>query len=87
MYLLRVVLPDRPGSLGSVASALGAAQADINAVEIVEKGDGFVIDDFMLSLPAGHRPDTLVTAWRGQGPIAVPGGGVRRADGQLRLIR
>ena len=31
--------------------------------------------------------DTLVTAWRGQGPIAVPGGGVRRADGQLRLIR
>lgn len=71
MYLLRVVLPDRPGSLGSVASALGAAQADINAVEIVEKGDGFVIDDFMLSLPAGHRPDTLVTACAGLPGVEV----------------
>jgi len=62
MYLLRVALPDRPGSLGSVATALGHAQADINAVEIVEKGDGFVIDDFMLSIPADVRPDQLVTA-------------------------
>ncbi|HMQ65769.1 MAG TPA: tRNA lysidine(34) synthetase TilS [Arachnia sp.] len=31
--------------------------------------------------------DALVTAWRGQGPIAVPGGDVRRAGGRLRLIR
>lgn len=62
MYLLRVILPDRPGMLGAVASALGDAQADINAVEIVEKGHGFVIDDFMLSLPSDSRPDTLVSA-------------------------
>ena len=45
MYLLRVVLPDRPGTLGAVATALGHAQADINAVEIVEKGTGYVIDE------------------------------------------
>ena len=62
MYLLRVVLPDRPGTLGAVATALGHAQADINAVEIVEKGTGYVIDDFMLTLPADARPDQLVTA-------------------------
>lgn len=62
MYLLRVVLPDRPGSLGAVATALGQAQADITAVEIVERGAGFVIDDFMLSIPADVRPDQLVTA-------------------------
>ncbi|MFT3877964.1 MAG: amino acid-binding protein [Propioniciclava sp.] len=62
MFLLRVIIPDRPGSLGAVASALGHAEADINAVEIVEKGHGFVIDDFMLTLPAEARPDTLVSA-------------------------
>ena len=62
MYLLRVALPDRPGSLGAVASALGSVKADISAVEIVEKGAGRVVDDFMLSLPADVRPDALVTA-------------------------
>lgn len=62
MYLLRLILPDRPGSLGAVASALGAAQADISAVEIVEKGSGYAIDDFMLNLPADTRPDALLTA-------------------------
>ena len=62
MYLWRVVLPDRPGTPGAVAPALGHAQADINAVEIVEKGTGYVIDDFMLTLPADARPDQLVTA-------------------------
>lgn len=62
MFLLRVILPDRPGSLGAVATALGAAGADITAVEIVERGPGHVIDDFMLSLPSDARPDTLVTA-------------------------
>ena len=62
MYLLRVALPDRPGSLGAVASALGLAKADISAVEIVEKGGGRVIDDFMLNIPDDVRPDALVTA-------------------------
>lgn len=62
MYLLRLILPDRPGSLGAVASALGSAQADICAVEIVEKGSGYAIDDFMLSLPSDARPDALLSA-------------------------
>ncbi|MFZ2748748.1 MAG: ACT domain-containing protein, partial [Propioniciclava sp.] len=60
--MLRVILPDRPGSLGTVASALGDAQADIASVEIIEKGGGLVIDDFMVGLPDGGRPDTLVSA-------------------------
>ena len=32
---MRVTLPDRPGSLGAVATAMGGVGADINAVEIV----------------------------------------------------
>ena len=84
MYLLRVALPDRPGSLGAVASALGDAHADISAVEIVEKGGGRVIDDFMLTLPGDIQPDALVTAWRGQGPVHLPGG-VRAGRTQGRV--
>ena len=62
VFLMRVALPDRPGSLGAVASALGTVKADIVAVEIVEKYEGYAIDDFMLHLPAGVLPDGLITA-------------------------
>ena len=64
-FLMRVALPDRPGSLGAVASALGTVKADIVAVEIVEKYEGYAIDDFMLSLPSHGRPDALITACAG----------------------
>ena len=36
-YLMRVELPDVPGSLGRVASAIGEAGGDIEAIEIVDK--------------------------------------------------
>ena len=62
MFLMWVTLPDRPGSLGSVATAMGGVGADINAVEIVEKGDGIVVDDFIVDLPPGQLPETIVTA-------------------------
>lgn len=59
---MRIALPDRPGSLGAVASAMGSVGGDINAVEIVEKGDGVVIDDFIVDLPPGKLPETIITA-------------------------
>lgn len=59
---MRVALPDRPGSLGAVATAMGTVGADINAVEIVEKYEGYAIDDFMLEMPSGAAPDSLITA-------------------------
>lgn len=62
VFLMRVLLPDRPGSLGRVATALGNVGADINAVEIVDKGDGEVVDDFIVDLPHDHLPERLVTA-------------------------
>ncbi len=71
MFLLRVKLPDRPGSLGRVATALGTAGADISAVEIVERGEGYAIDDFMLSAPDDTKPDSLVTACAGLDEVAV----------------
>jgi hypothetical protein len=63
VLLLRILLPDRPGSLGQVATAMGQAGADISAIEIVEKRpDGSVIDDFMLTMPPNSLVETLVSA-------------------------
>ena len=62
MFLMRVILPDRPGSLGAVATAIGQTNADINAVEIVEKHDGYVVDDFIVDLPNNQLPETIVAA-------------------------
>lgn len=62
VFLMRVSLPDRPGSLGAVASAVGTVGADIRSVEIVGKQDGQAVDDFMLNLPNGAMPDNLVSA-------------------------
>lgn len=62
MLLLRVQLPDRPGSLGAVASALGTVGADIHAVEIVDRGVDYAIDDFMLNLPGTVLPESLLSA-------------------------
>ena len=63
--MLRVILPDRPGVLGSVATAVGAAGGDIVGVDVVERrSDETVVDDFLVDLPAGRFPDTLVTACR-----------------------
>jgi hypothetical protein len=62
VFLMRILLPDRPGSLGRVATALGGVGADINAVEIVDKGNGQVVDDFIVDLPHERLPETLVTA-------------------------
>jgi hypothetical protein len=61
-FLLRVVLPDKPGSLGAVATALGNAGADILGVDVVERGQGHAVDDLAVELPHGRPPDVLITA-------------------------
>jgi hypothetical protein len=61
-YLRRVELPDVPGSLGRVASAIGEAGGDIDAIEIVEKRDGFAVDDVLLEMAPGTMPDSVVSA-------------------------
>jgi hypothetical protein len=62
-FLLRVALPDVPGSLGRVASAIGEAGGDIEAIEIVEKRhDGTAVDDVLLEMAPGSMPDSVVSA-------------------------
>jgi hypothetical protein len=62
-FLLRVELPDVPGSLGRLASAIGEAGGDIEAIEIIEKTPGgTAVDDVLLELVAGTMPDSIVSA-------------------------
>ncbi|MBB6627751.1 amino acid-binding protein [Nocardioides sp. KIGAM211] len=63
-FLLRVELPDVPGSLGRVASAIGESGGDIEAIEIVEKrhDDHVAVDDVLLEVAPGTMPDSIVSA-------------------------
>jgi hypothetical protein len=67
-YLLRLVVPDRPGLLGAVATALGTAGIDIVSVDVLERGGGLAVDDIVVDLPPDRVPDSLITAVR-----SVPG--------------
>jgi hypothetical protein len=64
-YLLRLVVPDRPGTLGAVATALGTVGADIVSLDVLERGEGFAVDDVVVDLPADRLPDSLITAAQG----------------------
>ncbi|HEY9292231.1 MAG TPA: amino acid-binding protein [Microlunatus sp.] len=68
---MRVSLPDVPGSLGAVASTMGAVGADILAVEIVEKHDGVAIDDFVVGLAPDRLPDALISSCQGLDGVTV----------------
>lgn len=61
-YLIRVVLPDRPGALGAVASALGTVGADILSLDVIERSPGSATDDIVVELPPDRLADSLVSA-------------------------
>ncbi|GEL23202.1 amino acid-binding protein [Pseudonocardia sulfidoxydans NBRC 16205] len=84
-FLLRVVLPDRPGSLGAVASALGEAGADILGVDVVERVDGIAVDDLTVELPSSRPPDVLITAAESVRDVQVES--VRPYSGRLDTHR
>jgi hypothetical protein len=84
-YLLRVQLADRPGSLGSLAVALGSVGADILSLDVVERGAGYAIDDLVVELPARAMPDTLITAAEALNGVRVDS--LRPHTGQLDTHR
>lgn len=61
-YLLRLVLPDRPGMLGAVATALGDVGGDILSLDVVERGPDGAVDDLVVALPPGGMADSLITS-------------------------
>jgi len=89
-YLLRVQLEDRPGSLGSLAVALGSVGADILSLDVVERGAGYAVDDLVVDLPQGAMPDMLITAAENIKGVYVdairPHTGLLEAHRELELI-
>ena len=89
-YLLRVQIEDRPGSLGSLAVALGSVNADILSLDVVERAAGYAIDDLVVDLPAGAMPDMLITAAEKLNGVYVdsirPHTGLLEAHRELELI-
>ncbi|WP_462188255.1 MULTISPECIES: ACT domain-containing protein [unclassified Frankia] len=61
-YLLRLMLPDRPGTLGAVATALGRASIDIVSITVVERTADGAVDDLLVLLPPGGLADRVLTA-------------------------
>nr|WP_206037633.1 amino acid-binding protein [Rhodococcus sp. HNM0569] len=88
--MLRVRLPDRPGSLGSLAVALGSVGADILSLDVVERGAGFAIDDLVVDVEPGALPDTLITAAEALPDVHVdsirPYAGILDTHRELELI-
>ncbi|MGH3786355.1 MAG: ACT domain-containing protein [Pseudonocardiaceae bacterium] len=89
-FLIRVQLPDRPGALGAVATALGEVGVDILSLDVVERRSGIAIDDLVVELPSGRLPDVLITAAESVEGVEVdavrPWAGVLDTHRELELV-
>jgi len=89
-FLIRVQVPDSPGTLGAVATALGLIGADILSVDVVERGGGVAIDDMVVELPSGRLPDAVITAAESVEGVEVdavrPYAGVLDTHRELELV-
>jgi hypothetical protein len=70
---IRIKLPDRPGSLGTVARTLGAAGADSVQVVVLERAAGRAVDDVTVAWPDGVSLDVLCDALCSVRGVAVDG--------------
>ncbi|HET6240798.1 MAG TPA: ACT domain-containing protein [Arthrobacter sp.] len=88
LWRARTVLKDRPGSLQKITQAL--ARLDTNILSIhVHPVAGGVLDEFVLSAPAGLRESQLLRALRDGGgtePHVWPTTALAMADGQTGAL-
>lgn len=70
IFRLNVSLPDRPGSLGAVASAIGFAGGDIRGLVVMKSEDGRGYDDITVAIP-GSDPTDLLNILRAIGGVEV----------------
>ena len=59
LFRLQISLPDRPGSLGLLASAIGAAGGDIRGLVVVKSEEGRGFDDVTVAVPGSDPTDLL----------------------------
>jgi hypothetical protein len=71
LYLLRVSVPDRPGALGALASAIGEAGGDITAVDVVERGPDAAVDDVLVETTDATSADLILAKLRSLPAIVI----------------
>jgi hypothetical protein len=59
-FVIRLWLPDRPGTLGRVAAAIGRAGGDVIGIEILERGAGMAIDEVTILVDDASRVDGVI---------------------------
>ena len=59
---LRVSVPDRPGSLAALTTALAGVGANVVSVTVVEREAGRAVDDLLLDWPYGRAWDAVTSA-------------------------
>lgn len=89
-FLLRLLLPDRPGMLGAVATAIGRIGGDIVSLDVVERGPGGAVDDVLVVLPPGGLADALLSSVQSVDDAVVesirPHHGATDLRGDLELV-
>jgi hypothetical protein len=91
LALVRISVPDRPGVLGDVASSVGAADADIVQVQVLQSEAGRALDDFHVQVrDADHlqRLEHRLAAMKGVQVLGVRiGPAPTNGHGELELVR
>jgi hypothetical protein len=59
LFRLSISLPDRPGSLGALASAIGFAGGDIRELTVIKSEAGKGFDDLTVAIPGSDPTDLL----------------------------
>ena len=70
LFRVQVSLPDRPGSLGALASAIGFAGGDIRGLVVLSSEGGRGIDDITVAFP-GNDPQDLINVLSAIGGVEV----------------
>lgn len=78
--IVRVWMPDRPGALGQVATAVGLVGGEITGIDILERGAGRAIDELAVDITTAAIPVLIAELRRVDG---VDVEDVRIADGTV----
>jgi ACT domain-containing protein len=70
LFKVQISLPDRPGSLGAVASAIGFAGGDIRSLVVLRSEAGRGVDDITVAVP-GSDPTDLLSVLNSIGGVEV----------------
>ena len=70
---IRLTVPDRPGTLGQVASSIGLAGADVVQVEVLSAENGRAVDDVHVRVHDTAHLDRLTLGLQGTPGVVVEG--------------